>query len=171
MNDAFMSTKHIVVLMLENRSFDHMLGYLYADQGNRSSSGQPFEGLSGEETNPDSGGNGVTVFRIAPTDQNAYFMPGADPGEGYVATNMQLFGTATISSAQEPVRRARAHRVDIAMDQGGHRISCTRHSSAARPHKHPEDGRGVMGHARPYRTRRSSLRSPRRIHTHRAAHR
>ncbi len=73
MNDAFMSIKHIVVLMLENRSFDHMLGYLYADQGNRSSSGQPFEGLDGEETNPDSG---VTVFRIAPTDQNAYFMPG-----------------------------------------------------------------------------------------------
>jgi phospholipase C len=102
MNDAFMSIKHIVVLMLENRSFDHMLGYLYAEQGNRSSSGQPFEGLSGEEPNPDSGGNGVTVFRIAPTDQNAYFMPGADPGEGYVATNMQLFGTATISSAQEP---------------------------------------------------------------------
>jgi phospholipase C len=25
---------HIVVLMLENRSFDHMLGYLYHGQGN-----------------------------------------------------------------------------------------------------------------------------------------
>ena len=23
--------EHVVVLMLENRSFDHMLGYLYAD--------------------------------------------------------------------------------------------------------------------------------------------
>jgi phospholipase C len=32
------------------------------------------------------------VFRIEPTAPNAYFMPGADPGEGYVATNDQLYG-------------------------------------------------------------------------------
>ncbi|MBB5471006.1 phospholipase C [Paraburkholderia sp. Clong3] len=102
MNAAFMSVKHIVVLMLENRSFDHMLGYLYADQGNRSPGGQPFEGLTGDETNQDSAGNRVSVFKIAPADQNAYFMPGADPGEGYVATNMQLFGVASASSSQEP---------------------------------------------------------------------
>jgi phospholipase C len=99
----FQSLKHIVVLMLENRSFDHMLGYLYADQGNRSPLGQPFEGLAGTEANPDSTGANVGVFKIAHTDQNAYFMPGADPGEGYVATNMQLFGTPTVSSStQEP---------------------------------------------------------------------
>ena len=30
------SIEHVVVLMLENRSFDHMLGFLYADAGNRS---------------------------------------------------------------------------------------------------------------------------------------
>jgi phospholipase C len=102
MNAAFTSVQHIVVLMLENRSFDHMLGFLYTDQGNRSPGGQPFEGLSGNETNPDSAGNGASVFKIATTDQNAYFMPGADPGEGYVATNMQLFGAASASSTQEP---------------------------------------------------------------------
>ena len=28
------SIEHIVVLMLENRSFDHMLGFLYTDNGN-----------------------------------------------------------------------------------------------------------------------------------------
>jgi phospholipase C len=33
--------EHVVVLMLENRSFDHMLGFFYADSGNRSPSGQP----------------------------------------------------------------------------------------------------------------------------------
>jgi len=27
---------HVVVLMLENRSFDHLLGFLYADRGNQS---------------------------------------------------------------------------------------------------------------------------------------
>jgi phospholipase C len=31
--DTLPGIEHIVVLMLENRSFDHMLGYLYADTG------------------------------------------------------------------------------------------------------------------------------------------
>ncbi len=87
--------EHIVVLMLENRSFDHMLGYLYADSGNISPQGHPFEGLRGKEGNPDSEGNPVTVFDITASTPNNYLMPGADPGEGYVATNLQLFGSST----------------------------------------------------------------------------
>jgi len=78
--------EHVVVLMLENRSFDHMLGFLYP-------AGPQFEGLAGTESNPDASGNPVTVFMIEPTTPNAYFMPGADPGEGYMATNDQLFGS------------------------------------------------------------------------------
>jgi phospholipase C len=87
--------KHIVILMLENRSFDHMLGLLYAGSGNVSPSGQPFEGLIGTESNPGTDGTPVPVFTIAPSDPDAYFMPGADPGEGYSATNSQLFGSTT----------------------------------------------------------------------------
>ena len=82
---------HIVVLMLENRSFDHMLGFLYTDHGNVSPTGQPFEGLSGHESNA-AHGKSVPVFKITAATPNAYFMPGADPGEGYMATNSQLFG-------------------------------------------------------------------------------
>ena len=37
--------EHVVVLMLENRSFDHMLGYLKARH-------YPIEGLTGDESNP-----------------------------------------------------------------------------------------------------------------------
>jgi Phosphoesterase family len=44
--NSLSSVEHIVVLMLENRSFDHMLGYLYSDSGNVSPAGQPFEGLA-----------------------------------------------------------------------------------------------------------------------------
>ena len=87
--------EHVVLLMLENRSFDHMLGYLYADSGNTSPSGQPFEGLSGSESNPSSSGAPVSAFKIEPSTPHAYFMPGADPGEGYMATNDQLFGSTT----------------------------------------------------------------------------
>src|SRR5271167_758902 len=89
---------HFVVVMLENRSFDHMLGLLYADKGNVSPLGQPFEGLQGNETNPDGKGGQVKAFKIQSTDPHPYFMPGADPGEGYLNTNWQLFG-----SEQEPV--------------------------------------------------------------------
>jgi len=93
--------EHVVVLMLENRSFDHMLGFLYSAEGNVSPTGQPFEGLTGTESSPDGSGNPVTVFKIEPTTANAYFMPGADPGEGYMATNSQLYGsTATPPSGQ-----------------------------------------------------------------------
>ena len=54
---------------------------------------KPFEGLTGTESNTDASGNAVTVFQIDHTAQGAYFMPGADPGEGYTNTNVQLFGS------------------------------------------------------------------------------
>ena len=85
--------EHIVQVMLENRSFDHMLGYLYSDSGNVSAAGQPFDGLTGEEWNPDDTGRQVGVYAIQPTDPNPYLMPGADPGEGFLNTNFQLFST------------------------------------------------------------------------------
>jgi phospholipase C len=83
--------EHIVQLMLENRSFDQMLGFLY--EGKKSSTGQPFEGLTGDEFNPDDTGREIKVFRIDKSSPHAYFMPGADPGEGFQHTNYQLFST------------------------------------------------------------------------------
>jgi phospholipase C len=85
------SVQHIVQVMLENRSFDHMLGFLYP--GKTGPGGVPFEGLTGTESNLDGNGNPVTVYQIDVTQPSAYFMPGADPGEGYANTNSQLFGT------------------------------------------------------------------------------
>jgi len=97
--DPLSLVNHIVVLMLENRSFDHMLGYLYTDSGNVSPTGQPFEGLNGNESNPGNNGN-VTVYKIDGNGADAYLMPGADPGEGYSATNSQLFGKTTVPTPQ-----------------------------------------------------------------------
>jgi phospholipase C len=94
--------QHIVVLMLENRSFDHLLGFLYTDSGNVSPAGQPYDGLTGTESNPDKTGAPVQVFRITAQTPNTYFMPGADPGEGYNATNSQLFGSITPPPSAPP---------------------------------------------------------------------
>ncbi len=40
----------------------------------------------------------MATFKIAPNTASAYCMPGADPGEGYAATNAQLFGSSTAST-------------------------------------------------------------------------
>jgi len=101
-SSLFQQINHIVVVMLENRSFDHMLGYLYADSGNVSPLGQPFEGLTGKESNPDGKGSEVSVYKIQGTDPHPYFMPGANPGEGYLNTNSQLFGTTQAPSPPVP---------------------------------------------------------------------
>src|SRR5262249_7132176 len=78
------SIDHVVLVMMENRSFDHMLGFLYPKSGN-------FDGLDGTESNADADGNQARVFPIAPGMQNAYYFPLANPAEGYKATNDQLF--------------------------------------------------------------------------------
>lgn len=50
--------KHIVVLMMENRPFDHMLGALKAQN-------PKIDGLNGDETNPDVNNNPVQVKPLA----------------------------------------------------------------------------------------------------------
>jgi phospholipase C len=62
--------EHIVVLMMENRSFDQMLGYLKRD-------GMPeVDGLTGGESNPDGKGNAYEVFEWGPTE--TVFHPAQD---------------------------------------------------------------------------------------------
>jgi phospholipase C len=80
------SIDHVALVMLENRSFDHMLGFLYPKSGD-------FDGLDGTESNADGAGNLATVFRITAGMQNAYYFPLANPTEGYQATNDQLFSS------------------------------------------------------------------------------
>ena len=85
------SINHIVVLALENRSFDHMLGFLYDQGNNLPPRGQQFDGLTGNETNPDANGKLVTITRITNQTPNAYWYPLCNPGEGFKNYNQQLF--------------------------------------------------------------------------------
>ena len=97
--------KHIVQLMLENRSFDQMLGFLYQSGGNKSALGHPFEGLTGNESNPDDTGREIKVYKIDHNAPHPYLMPGADPGEGFQHTNYQLFQTDDPTPGQVPTNR------------------------------------------------------------------
>jgi len=94
--------KHIVQLMLENRSFDQMIGFLYTDQGNKSPLGHPYEGLTGDEWNPDDAERPIRVSRVTPATPNCYLRPGADTGEGFHHTNFQLFRTDDPTPEQVP---------------------------------------------------------------------
>jgi phospholipase C len=98
---------HVVVLMLENRSFDNLLGYLYS-QKYPAPREQQFEGVDGKNiSNPippdwqftDENGKLVTEVPVAPIsdlelDLRHFSPPYPDPGEDYPHVNTQLFNPA-----------------------------------------------------------------------------
>lgn len=80
MSAATDNLKHIVVLMMENRSFDHVLGALRAQD-------QRIDGLTGNESNPDTTGETV---KVAPQAEfQSQLDP--DPGHHYPDVDLQLF--------------------------------------------------------------------------------
>ncbi|MGH3169682.1 MAG: hypothetical protein ACRDN0_27860 [Trebonia sp.] len=64
----------------------------------------------------------VPVFEITPSTPNAYFMPGADPGEGYSATNDQLWASDTAPASGTDDRAALEHPVADPAGRGRARL-------------------------------------------------
>jgi phospholipase C len=86
--------EHVVVLMLENRSFDNVLGYLYQ---NGVPPGKNFAGVVGNNlTNPDENGNPIPVS--IGTD---FHQPYPDPGEEFDHVTRQLFNGAFTSGTPQ----------------------------------------------------------------------
>jgi phospholipase C len=81
---------HIVVLMMENRSFDHMLGYLRLQAGRTD-----VDGLTGTESNNDDSGNPVVVHPLATDGRANPTFFANDPGHGWNDVGEQL-GTVVI---------------------------------------------------------------------------
>jgi phospholipase C len=77
--------QHVVVLMLENRSFDHMLGFL------RSPS-YPINGLTGSEWNPRDPAHIDPTQEVKVSD-DAGFILSYDPGHAFHDVSLQLFDT------------------------------------------------------------------------------
>jgi phospholipase C len=89
MGPGVLKLKHIVVLMMENRSFDHMLGAL-GQQDFR------IDGLKGTETNPDSTGTRIPVQPQA--DFQGQLDP--DPNHHFAAVDLQIFNGSTANPRQ-----------------------------------------------------------------------
>ncbi len=115
--EALKTIKHIVVLMLENRSFDNLLGWLY--DGEKPRRDQKFEGLTRDLWNPlsnfDTNGNpfiekvgvrknGHTFFIGSKNQQSKldFTLPNPDPGEGYRDTTYQLYNNYMIDEVSPP---------------------------------------------------------------------
>lgn len=86
---ALTGIEHVVVLMLENRSFDCMFGQLYKGRAD-------FDGLSGTETIPYRRPDGTTanlpVWNNVDMVPETATIPDPDPGELFGDINTQLFG-------------------------------------------------------------------------------
>jgi phospholipase C len=73
MTEGQNNLKHVVVLMMENRSFDHMLGGLSLVMEGGAKKYPKINGLTGNESNPDSKGS---IIKVQP---NAKFQSQLDP--------------------------------------------------------------------------------------------
>ena len=91
--------ENVVVLMLENRSFDCMLGKLKPPDAQ-------FNGLAGQEFNPYSPQNGlieaVASWNDPTLDVGQMTIPDPDPGELFSDINVQLFGLNGAPNLQPP---------------------------------------------------------------------
>jgi phospholipase C len=91
MSQGLDNLKHVVVLMMENRSFDHMLGALMKKF-------PKINGLTGNESNPDVNGNRVKVSPDA-TFQGQF---DHDPDHHFAGVDLQIFGGAPQGPGRVP---------------------------------------------------------------------
>jgi len=98
---------HVVVLMLENRGFDSVLGYLYRNGAPPSrfipAGGPPFQGLDGLVLPTQTGRfRNVEVSASPHPAVRGPDSPGRDPGEPFHHVNVQLFGEADPPAGATP---------------------------------------------------------------------
>jgi phospholipase C len=103
---GFDNLRHLVVLMMENRSFDHMLGSLKAVDSR-------IDGVTGDESNRDTKGNTIKVQPLA--DYQGQLDP--DPNHDFDAVDQQIFDGGTTPTMQGFIKNYFEQRRDVANSQ------------------------------------------------------
>lgn len=98
--------QHLVVLMMENRSFDHMLGSLKAVDAR-------IDGLTGAESNPDA--NGAPVHVKPKAKYQSELNP--DPDHHFPAVDKQIFNGGGVANMQGFVASYFDQQRDIAQSR------------------------------------------------------
>lgn len=113
MGSALQKIKHVIVLMMENRSFDNLVGWLYDDVHNRPPRNIPkpaegpntYAGLWPETYFNEYAGQRVfarTPPKPWPPKNNASLVPDPDPHEEFVHMTQQIFGTSAPGTERIP---------------------------------------------------------------------
>ncbi|MGH9639073.1 MAG: hypothetical protein ACRD3Y_03355, partial [Bryobacteraceae bacterium] len=107
----FEHVQHVVVLMLENRSLDHLCGFLYYGEQRPkhflpSHSRHEFNGMPPSFSNPSnpayfSGRGAADDVKVRIGAENRC-IPHENPQERFEHVNLQLFGTSQPAPGQEP---------------------------------------------------------------------
>lgn len=114
-NHPINQVEHVVVLMLENRSFDHLFGFLHPR-------GPSFEGLTGDEWVPvepaDLADDDLPEARRARVTRGVSDgdTPNPVPGELFCDINVQLFGRRVVAPGARPTMRGFAVNYGSAID-------------------------------------------------------
>jgi len=131
------SIEHFVVLMLENRSFDNLLGGLYPKS-------KDFDGVDGSESNKDRLGNVWPLTETPGGDAAGLSVPNPDPGELWQDINVQIFGSGQLQGGEPYPPRAGA-----VADMSGFVDSYT--DPNGRPSRAGYDPRQIMSRYKPDR--------------------
>jgi len=130
------SIEHFVVLMLENRSFDNLLGGLYPKS-------KDFDGVDGSESNTDRTGKVWPLTETPGGDVAGLSVPNPDPGELWQDINVQIFGSGQLHE-DEPY----PPRDGAVADMSGFVYSYT---DPKRPSRAGNDARQIMSRYKPDR--------------------
>lgn len=106
--------RHIVVLMLENQSFDRILGYLKLDDP-----GEQIAGLSGGESNPLAPPGDMTPVQVKQISGPEGYVTDPSPGHDFEDVNVQLFGTRSPRKGEGPTNQGFVLSYASQADAGG----------------------------------------------------
>jgi phospholipase C len=106
--------RHLVVLMLENQSFDRLLGYL-----NLGDPAQKLEGLTGTETNPVFPPADMTPVPVSRTSSPSAYVTDPGPGHDFEDINEQLFADRAPRDTSAPTNMGFAANYSRQAGSGG----------------------------------------------------
>src|SRR5690242_20634065 len=89
--------KHVVVLMLENQSFDRLLGFVTLDDAS-----QKLDGLTAGESNPLAPPRDMTPVRVQRLATPSAYVTEPGPGHDFADVCEQLFGDRAPADTGKP---------------------------------------------------------------------
>ena len=109
--------RHVIVLMLENQSFDRLLGFVTLDDPT-----QKLDGLTGAESNPLAPPHDMTPVPVLRLTAPTAYVTDPGPGHEFEDVNEQLFGDRAASDTKTPTNSGFVLNYSRQKDAQGRRL-------------------------------------------------